>query len=85
MPTDRFKDVTYDKFECSVGSQKVDEPYRTRLVLGGNQIHCDFSFGTPTTDMLLVKVLLNSIVSTSGAKFMTIYIFDFYFNTPLTQ
>ena len=65
-------------------SQKVDEPC-TRLVLGGNKIHCDFDVGTPTADMLLVKILLNSVISTPGAKFMTIDISYFYLNTPLTR
>ena len=36
VPEDRRKDVTYGKFECSVRPQKVDEPNRIRLVLGGN-------------------------------------------------
>ena len=85
VPIERFKDVTYGKFECSVRTQKVDEPYRTRLVLGGNRIHCDFDVGTPTADMLLVKILLNSTISTPLAKFMTIDISDFYLNTPLTR
>ena len=30
-----------------------------------------------------VKILLNSIVSTLNAKFMTIYVKDFYLNTPM--
>ena len=62
VPLDRFKDVTYGKFECSVRTQKVDEPYRTRLVLGRNKIYCDFDIGTQTVDMLLVKILLNSVI-----------------------
>ena len=84
VPADRFKDVTYGKFECSVRSQKVDEPYRTRLVLGKHKIYCDFDVGTPTANMFLVKILLNSVISTLGAKFMTIDISDFCLNTPLT-
>ena len=62
VPADRFKDVSYRKFKCSVRSQKVDEPYRTRLVLGRNKIYCDFDIGTQTVDMLLVKILLNSVI-----------------------
>ena len=85
VPADRFKDVTYGKFECSVKSQKVDEPYCTRPVLGSNWIHCDFNVGTQTADILLFKILLNSIVSTPGAKFMMINISDFYLNTPLMR
>ena len=39
--------------------------------------------GTPTASMLTIKLLLNSIISTPGAKFMAIDIKDFYLNTPL--
>ena len=84
VPTDCFKDVRCGKFECSVRTQKVDEPYRTRLVLGGNRINCDFDVGTPTADMLVVKILLNSVIIAPGAKFMTFDISDFYLNTTLT-
>ena len=41
--------------------------------------------GTPTADLLTVKLLLNSIVSTAGAEFMTIDIKNFYLNTPLKR
>ena len=42
-------------------------------------------WGTPTSDLLTVKLLLNSIVSTAGAEFMTINIKNFYLNTPLKR
>ena len=35
--------------------------------------------------MLLVKVLLNSVVTTPNAKFMTADISNFYLNTPLPR
>ena len=35
--------------------------------------------------MLLVKILFNSVVSTPGARFMSIDISDFYLNTPLVR
>ncbi|EJK62784.1 hypothetical protein THAOC_16590 [Thalassiosira oceanica] len=82
VPEDRFKDVTYGKFECTVRPQKVDEPLRTRLTVGGNRINYTGEVGTPTAEMLLVKVMLNSVVSTPGAQFMTTDISDFYLATP---
>ncbi len=39
--------------------------------------------GTPTADLLTVKLLLNSVILTKGAKFMCLDIKDFYLNTPL--
>ena len=35
--------------------------------------------------MLTTKILLNSIISTHGAHFMTIDIKDFYLNTPMDR
>ena len=34
-------------------------------------------------DMLVAKILFNTIISTKGARFMTIDISKFYFMTPL--
>jgi len=78
VPEDRFKDVTYGKFECTTRPQKVDEPLRTRLTVGGNRVNYTGEVGTPTAEMLLVKVMLNRVVSTPDAKFMTTDISDFY-------
>ncbi len=39
----------------------------------------------PTVGMLTVKVLLNSVISTPGAKFMTIDIKNFYLCTPMER
>jgi hypothetical protein len=39
--------------------------------------------GTPTADMTLVKILLNSIISTNRAKCVMLDLKDFYLNTPI--
>ena len=39
----------------------------------------------PTADLLTVKLLLNSIISTTNAKFMTLDIKDFYLMTPMKR
>ncbi len=49
-------------------------------------MHYPGDAGTPTADLLTVKLLLNSIViSTPNAKFMTMDIKDFYLNTPMAR
>ena len=53
--------------------------------MGGDQINYPGDCGTPTADMLTVKLLLNSIISTQHAKFMTIDIKDFYLMTPMDR
>ena len=55
------------------------------MTVGGDRINCDMDCGTPTADLLTVKLLWNSIVSTDGAKFFTMDIKNFYLNTPLAR
>ncbi len=53
--------------------------------MGGNLINYPGNCGTPMADLLTVKLLLNSIISTPNAKFMSIDIKDFYLNTPMAR
>ena len=41
--------------------------------------------GTPRAELLLIKIMLNSVISTPEARFMTIDISKFYLNTPMTR
>jgi hypothetical protein len=41
--------------------------------------------GTPTADMTLVKILLNSVISTKDAQCVTLDIEDCYLNTPMKR
>jgi len=81
---DRLKDKTYARIVVSERPEKSD-PDRTRITMGGNKINYPGNCGTPTADLLTVKLLLNSIVSTAHAKFMTIDIKDFYLMTPMER
>jgi hypothetical protein len=85
VPKERAKDVTYGLITTLIGPEKIDEPNRTRLVAGGDRVHYPGDAGTPTADLLTVKLLINSIISTAGAKFMTMDIKNFYLNTPMTR
>ncbi len=55
------------------------------MVAGGDWVHYPGNVGTPTANLLTVKILINSIISTAGAKFMTMDIKDFYLNTPMAR
>ena len=70
MPSDRRKDVTYGQFVCSVRLEKKEQN-RTRFVVGGDRINYLGEVATPTACMLVAKLIFNSVVSTKGAKFMT--------------
>ena len=65
--------------------EKIDQPNRTRLVAGGDRVHYPGDAGTSTADLLTIKLLLNSIISTPNARFMTMVIKDFYLNTPMAR
>ena len=84
IPQDIFKDVTCVKFICNVFPKKL-EPNRTILTVGGDIINYPGGFDTPSSDMLLMKMLVNSVISKTGAKYMIVYINIFYFNTTLKR
>jgi len=84
VPTNRWKDITYGRICCNYREQKA-EKNRMRLTVGGNLINYPGDCGTPTADMLTVKLLLNNVISTPYAKFMTIDIKNFYLNTPMPR
>jgi CO/xanthine dehydrogenase FAD-binding subunit len=58
---------------------------RTRITVGGNLINYPRVCGTPTADLLPVKLLFNSVISTPNAKTMSIDIKDFYLCTPMKR
>ncbi len=84
VPKERIKDVTCGSFTCDLKAKKA-ETHRTRLTIGGDRVHYPGDAGTPTADMTLFKILLNSIISTKGARYVMIDIKDFYLNTPMQQ
>ena len=56
-----------------------------RLTVSSNLIVYPSYCGTSTVDLLTVKLLLNSMISTLGEKFITIDIKDFYLNMPMSR
>ena len=81
MLVDRWRHITYGRVVVNYRPEK-DDPYRVRLCVGCDRLHCPWDCGTPTVEMLTVKLLWNSIVATPNAKFISIDIKDFYLNTP---
>jgi hypothetical protein len=74
----------YGSFVCSVQPEKK-EKNRTRFTVGGDRINYPGAVATPTADMLVAKILFNSVISTKGARFMMIDISGFYLMTPLKR
>ena len=78
VPADRRRDVTYGCVVVNFRPEKED-PYCTRLTVGGDHVNYPYDCGTPTVDLATIKYLLNSVISTPLAKSMTIDINDFTF------
>jgi hypothetical protein len=74
--------VTYGSFVVDIKEHK-EEKERTILTVGGDQIEYPGDKSTRTAGLTTAKILINSIISTLGAKFLVIDIKNFYLNTPL--
>jgi hypothetical protein len=81
---DRLQDVTYIKFMCTVRTKKKS-PHQTRATMGSNLINYPDYVGTPTANLLLIKIFLNSVISTKGAKFANTDLANFYLTKPLKR
>jgi hypothetical protein len=61
------------------------ETKRIRFTVGGNRIDYPGKVSTQTADLTTVKLLLNSVLSTPGARFATADISNFYLNNPMER
>ena len=82
IPAGRY--ATYIRIITNYREKKAD-PYRVRCTVGGDQIDFQGEVATKVADLVTVKCLLNSIISTKGAKAACIDIKDFYLNNPLLK
>ena len=67
MPKGR--NVTYTRLVVNQRPGKSD-PNRTIVTVGGNHLVYVGELYTETTDLIAIKLLLNSVLSTKNAKFM---------------
>ena len=54
--------------------QQESRENRTLFLVVGDRINYLGEVETPTADMLIAQILFNSLISTRGAKFMTMHI-----------
>jgi hypothetical protein len=80
----KHKKATYLRVVVAERPEKPN-PRRVRFTVGGDRIDYPGDVSTKTADLTTVKLLLNSVLSTPNAKFMTMDIKDFYLNTPLDE
>jgi hypothetical protein len=81
----RAKDVTYGFITSLIRPEKTNEANQTKLVARIDRVHTLFDAGTPTTDLLTIKLLINTMISTPRARFFTMDIKNFYLCTPMTR
>ena len=68
---------------CANNRPQKSDPHRIRFTVGGNLVNYDGETYTPTSDLATAKILLNSVISTPGAKFLGIDFSNFYLITPM--
>ena len=78
----KHKRSTYARFVCSYRPQKA-EPYRTRITVGGNLIDYPGNLSNRVADMTTFKILVNSTLSTLGARWLGLDFKNFYLGTPM--
>ena len=84
IPLDRRKEIAFSKVVCTFLPDKAD-PNRTCITIAGQNIKYPGDVGTKTASLGLVKLLLNSVLSHQGAKFVTLDIRNYYLQTPLDR
>ncbi len=78
------RQVTHCKQEASIRPTK-SETHRVRNCAGGDRLDFPGPTSTQTASLTTTKLLLNSTISTSGAKFCAFDIKNFYYGTPMSR
>ena len=71
-PQNRNRDVKYGALSVTIERGKLSQV--KRLTIGGDRINYSKHCGMSTAVILTIKLLLNSVISTPNAKFMTMVI-----------
>ena len=81
---DKVKEICYKSVVYEVKPGKKD-PNRTRITICGTNVCYPRDVGTNTASLELFKLMINSILSRAGAKYVCFDIENFYFSTPLDK
>ena len=76
------KRVTYARTVVDICPEK-DDPNRVRITAGSDQLKYYGETSTETASIETAKILINSVLSTKNARFMSIDISNFYIQTDL--
>ena len=76
------KKVAYANMVCDIRPAK-SEKYRVRLTIGGDVLDYYGDASSPAASLLETKLLINSVISTPGARFMSMDLKDHFLCTPM--
>jgi len=76
------KRATYARYVVDIRPEKKD-PNRVRITAGGDRLEYHGETSTESASLETAKILLNSVLSTKNAKFMSIDISNFYIQNDL--
>ena len=69
--------ITYGTMVCDPRPLKT-ETHHCRLVVGADKLKYDNETAAPAANLLETKIMINSVISTNKAKFLTVDIKDFF-------
>ena len=81
IPLDWQKGIDFSKDVCTFCPENSD-PNQTCITIAGQNIKWPGDVGTKTASLDLMNLLLNSVLSHKGSKFVTFNIKSFYLQTP---
>ena len=84
LARDRRRGIALSKVVCTFRPEKSN-PNRTRFTIAGQNIKYPGNVRTKTASLDLIKLLLNSVLSRRGAKFVTFDIKKFYLQTHMDR
>ena len=63
------------------------EPWRVRIIVGGDKLSYADDPGSPTASIVETKILINSVISHAkhGARFMSLDLKDYFLATPMAH
>ena len=82
IPKDWINKICYTSVGCEVRPGKKD-PNRTQITICGSYVCYLGDVGTNTASLELFKLMIDSILSQAGAKYVCFDIKNFYLCTPL--
>jgi hypothetical protein len=78
----RGKKVTYARTVVAIQTEKVEQK-RVRITVGGDQLDYPGETSTDTASLDTTKLLINSVLSTPGARMGAIDISNFYIHNDI--